>query len=87
MRKEDLSRAIANQLGLPSNEVTPVLEAFMWNVKNEIRNGGQVYLRGFGTFKPIIRKAKVGRNITAGISMALPAKRVAKFKPSKYFMH
>jgi DNA-binding protein HU-beta len=38
---------------------------------------------GFGTFRVIKRKARVGRNPQTGETIQIPAKKVPKFVPGK----
>ncbi|MFN9942779.1 MAG: HU family DNA-binding protein, partial [bacterium] len=43
---------------------------------------GPVQLIGFGTFKPISRKARTGRNPKTGASMKIKASKSVRFVPS-----
>ena len=42
-------------------------------------------LVGFGTFKVVRRKARIGRNPQTGEKIKIAAKNVVKFKPGKGF--
>jgi DNA-binding protein HU-beta len=44
-------------------------------------SGGEVVIKGFGSFKATIRKERVGRNPSTGETMVIPEKTVVKFKP------
>lgn len=69
-----------------SPEVTEkVINQTMVEIKKALYKGSNIYLRGFGTFTPKVRKAKMGRNISRGTQVLIPEHRVPYFKPSKEF--
>jgi len=51
-----------------------------------LKKRDNVYLRKFGTFKLVKRKAKKGRNIKAGTSVDIPERTVVKFVPSDWLL-
>jgi DNA-binding protein HU-beta len=57
------------------------LETTIAVIKEEINNNGEVRIAGFGIFKAVTRKARLGRNPSTGEAMQLPEKIVVKFKP------
>jgi DNA-binding protein HU-beta len=92
MTKKELAQAVQKSLqddllhnGLYLEQIEAVINHTLDNVKAAVYNGQEVTLRGFGTFKPVTRKARPGRNISAGTTVDVPAKRVVKFKPAKSF--
>ena len=69
-----------------SPEVTEkVINETMFEIKKALAQGRNIYLRGFGTWLPKERKAKLARNISKGTTVRIPAHRVPFFKPSKEF--
>ena len=48
-----------------------------------LKGGDKVEVRGFGSFRTRQRNSRTGRNPKTGSSVAVPAKRVPFFKPSK----
>ncbi len=84
MTKAKIVSQISEDTGIMARDTTVIVDAFMSNIKAAARRGEPTFLRGFGTFGIITRKAKPARNICAGTKMLIPAKRVVKFKPSKY---
>lgn len=86
MTKAEIVTRIYEQTGIEKTAVLAVVESFMETVKESLTDGENVYLRGFGTFGVIERKEKVGRNISKGTSVVIPAHKIPKFKPSKEFM-
>lgn len=87
MIKKDLVIKISNATNHNREVCSEVLEATMEAIKTEIRTGGTVYLRGFGTLKTVIRKAKPVQNISKGETFIMPAHPVVKFKESKSFLN
>lgn len=85
MTKAEIATRIYEQTGIEKTAVLAVVESFMETVKESLTDGENVYLRGFGTFGVIERKEKVGRNISKGTSVVIPAHKIPKFKPCKEF--
>lgn len=88
MTKQELISSIRKEIS-PSqawDHVPAVVEAFMSQVKKEVAAGQRIDLRGFGSFSPITRKAKVGRSGPGlKVRTVIPPKVVVKFKPSDAF--
>lgn len=86
MTKAEIVSRISEQTGIEKTAVLAVVESFMETVKESLTDDENVYLRGFGTFGVIERKEKVGRNISKGTSVVIPAHKIPKFKPCKEFI-
>lgn len=85
MTKADIINEVAKQTGLEKVKVTNVVNGFIGAVKDSLKKGNPVYLRGFGSFVVKKRAKKVARNISKGEKITIPAHNVATFKPSKAF--
>ena len=85
MTKQELVFNVANQTGVNQDVVEKVINATMEATKQALFKGRKIYLRGFGTWLPKERKAKLARNISKGTTVRVPANRVPFFKPSKEF--
>ncbi|MBQ0028913.1 MAG: HU family DNA-binding protein [Paludibacteraceae bacterium] len=83
MTKNELIDAIASKSGLTKADSQKALNAVMESIAGELKRGGNVQLVGFGTFSVDERAAREGRNPATGEKMQIPAKKVAKWKPSK----
>lgn len=83
MTKNELIDAIASKSGLTKADSQKALNAVMESIVGELKRGGNVQLVGFGTFSVDERAAREGRNPATGEKMQIPAKKVAKWKPSK----
>lgn len=81
MNKSELISSIACRTGLTKTDSAKALDAFISSVSEEIANGGEVRLVGFGTFGVSQRKATTGRNPRTGETIQICAKNVVKFKP------
>jgi DNA-binding protein HU-beta len=86
MTKAEIVNAVAKNTGREKIEVQAVIEEFMSVVKNSLRAGDPVYLRGFGSFIIKHRAQKAARNITKNTTLVIPAHDVAAFKPAKTFL-
>ncbi len=86
MTKAELVNQIAAQTGYEKATVLNVVESFMENVKGNIVNGEDIFLRGFGTFTRKTRKEKIARNIKAEVSIVVPEHDIPYFKPAKEFV-
>lgn len=71
--------------GTPAAVVEEVITAALGVIKDVVYCGGEVTLRGFGTFGHKNRKAKTARNISTGEAVHVPARKVVSFKPAKDF--
>jgi DNA-binding protein HU-beta len=85
MTKAELINEIALSTGYDKLSVGVIVEAFMDSVKKNVCKGENVYLRMFGSFITRTRKAKVARNISKDISVAVPAHTIVTFKPAAEF--
>ncbi len=85
MTKADLVQNISDKTGLDKKDVQKVLDYFMDEVKNSLKNGENIYLRGFGSFIVKYRAEKTARNIKKNTSIKVPAHYIPAFKPSKSF--
>ena len=86
MRKADLINNIAEKTGIPKVDVLVTLETMFKEVKDTLSQGENIYIRGFGSFIPKKRAAKVGRNIKKNIAVDIPEHYIPAFKPAKEFV-
>ena len=86
MTKADIINQVAINTGYDKKTVGVIVENFTESVKNNLIEGNNVYIRGFGSFITKVRAAKVARNILKQTSVAVPAHRIPAFKPAKEFM-
>jgi len=85
MRKVDLIQSISEKTGIAKVDVLVTLETFFKEIKNSLREGENVYVRGFGSFIIKKRAKKIGRNIKKNIAIEIPEHYIPVFKPAKIF--
>ena len=83
MNKNELISALAGATNLKKTQCSEVLQSFIDTVTNELKNGSEVKIIGFGTFKISKRKATTGRNPQTGAEIQIPASKQPKFSAGK----
>ena len=86
MTKAELVSEIASHTGIDKQAVLAVVESFMVQVKGSLKEGENVYLRGFGSFITKKRAAKTARNISKNTTIVIPEHFAPAFKPCKEFL-
>ena len=86
MTKAELVSEIASHPGIDKQTVLAVVESFMVQVKGSLKEGENVYLRGFGSFITKKRAAKTARNISKNTTIVIPEHFAPAFKPCKEFL-
>ena len=86
MRKSDLINSISEKTGIPKVDVLVTVETMIKEIKTNIANGENIYIRGFGSFITKKRAAKIGRNIKKNVAVHIPEHYIPAFKPSKEFV-
>ena len=51
------------------------------HMAERLAGGGRIEIRGFGSFTPRLRRARVGRNPRTGTLVSFPARYAVHFKP------
>ncbi|HRJ29410.1 MAG: integration host factor subunit beta [Cyclobacteriaceae bacterium] len=87
MTKADIINEIAEKTGVDKADVTASVEAFFSVVKNNMSNGHNIYIRGFGSFINKKRKKKIARNISRNTALVIDEHYVPSFKPAKIFVN
>ncbi len=84
MNRQELIDALAARLGLSKRLITEVLEGFIATVTEELKQGNNVTVTGFGTFRVSHRAARSGvspRDPSQKIQ--IPALKVPAFRAGK----
>jgi DNA-binding protein HU-beta len=79
MNKSELIEIIAKESELSKVAAGKVLDAVVAAVTKSVAKGDSVTLVGFGTFKPVKRAARVGKNPQTGAALKIAARTVPKF--------
>jgi len=84
MTKSELIEVIAAQNPeLTKKQVEFIVNGVFTSVKDALKTGDKVEIRGFGSFKIREKNSKVGRNPKTGDKVEVPSKNVPYFKPGK----
>ena len=59
------------------------LDIFLSEIKNSLKRGERVELRGFGVWSTHLQKARISRNPKTGEKVATPEKKTIHFKMAK----
>lgn len=79
MNKSELIQAIADEAELSKRAV----DAFVSVVTQELKDGNDVTLVGFGTFHTAQSAERQGRNPKTGEPLTIAARKTPKFRPGK----
>jgi integration host factor subunit beta len=83
MIKADLINRIAQEMEISKQEAETGVNLFFETIKDALKRGEEIELRGFGSFRFRTRNARAGRNPRTGEPVQVPPKKVLYFKPSK----
>ena len=82
LTKANLVDAIKNEFGLTKKKSFEVVEALLTIIKQNLENGEDVLISGFGKFCVKAKKERKGRNPATGDDMMLAPRKVVTFKCS-----
>lgn len=84
MTKSELIEVISTQnQELTKKQVEFIVNGVFSSVKDALKSGDKVEIRGFGSFKIREKNSKTGRNPKTGDKVEVPSKNVPYFKPGK----
>src|SRR5580693_7512588 len=83
MTKADLVDRVTALGDLTRRDGEVIVDTLFESVIGALKANDKVEVRGFGSFRTRQRNPRTGRNPKTGASVAVPAKRVPFFKPSK----
>ena len=83
MTKAELITAIAQETGFSKKDAESALGSVISSITGSLKDGNDVRLVGFGTFKVSKRAARTGRNPRTGESINIAAANVPTFKAGK----
>ena len=83
MTKADIVDHIASGTGLTKVETEAVVDGFIQTVISALKEGKNIEIRGFGSFKSKKRKGRIARNPRTGEQVQVEEHFVPYFKVSK----
>ncbi len=84
MTKAELATQVAQNLQVTRKEADLIVGTVLDSIVASLLNGEKVEIRGFGSFRTRTRPPRTGRNPKSGERVAVPAKTIPFFKPSKH---
>jgi len=83
MKKSDLIVTLAAKKNLTEKQATEIVNLIFDGFTNELKNGGRIEIRGFGSFTVRKYKSYKGRNPSTGDAVNVKPKRSPFFKVGK----
>ncbi len=83
MIKLDIVSRVADKTGIPKTKAEIAVESLLDSMKNAMKDGERIELRGFGVFVVKPRKRGIGRNPRTGEVTDIPPGKTIRFKPGK----
>ena len=86
MVRSELLQTLCNHFpNLLRKDIEKILDIIFSEISEALCRGENIEIRGFGTYKVIKRKARVGRNPKNSELVQIPEKKAIKWKMSKTF--
>ncbi len=87
MTRSELIERIAEKCsGFTKRQVEIMFDTVMESIKDALKKGERVEIRGFGNFTVKTRQPRIARNPKTGQSVQVPLKRTVHFKVGKELM-
>jgi DNA-binding protein HU-beta len=83
MIKVDIINQVAEAAEITKVKAIAAVEAVLDAIKESMKKGERIELRGFGVFQVKPRKKGIGRNPRTGKEVKIPPGKTIKFKPGK----
>lgn len=83
MIKQDIVQRVADQLGITKVKAAEVVNCFFDAMRDALKEGERIELRGFGVLVVKNRKTGIGRNPKTGEEVKIPLGKTVRFKPGK----
>lgn len=83
MIKSDIVNRVAEETELPRTKAAQAVDTILEALKEALKDGKRIELRGFGVFQVRDRKRGIGRNPKTGIEVAIAPGKTVRFKPGK----
>ena len=83
MIKQDIVARVSGKMGMTKVRAEEAVDCVIDALKNAMKEGERIELRGFGVFVVKPRKSGIGRNPRTGAPVSLPGRYAPYFKPGK----
>ncbi len=85
MTKSQLIERVAERLAgtISKKDAELIVNTLFRDMAEALRRGDKIEIRGLGSFKPVLRGARIGRNPKTGEKVKVAQKKAVFFKPGK----
>ena len=84
MVKSELVQKLCNMyVNIPHTDIEKILDIIIFEIIEALYRNEAVEIRGFGRFKTVVRRARIGRNPKNFEAVQIPEKKAIKWKMSK----
>ena len=87
VRSELLQKMCNLHPNIIRRDMEKILEIIFFEIMGALCEGKNIEIRGFGTYKIVKRKARIGRNPKNSELVQIPEKKTIKWKISKTFFN
>ena len=87
VRSELIKKVCDENPQLIQKDVEKILKIIFIQISEALSRGENVEIRGFGTYKTVKRKARIGRNPKNSKEVQIPEKNAIRWKMSKNFFN
>tara|TARA_B100000749_G_scaffold224439_1_gene179798 strand:+ start:168 stop:437 length:270 start_codon:yes stop_codon:yes gene_type:complete len=81
--KQDIVNRVADKMEITKVKAEVGVDAVFFALKQAMKEGERIELRGFGVFVVKPRKSGIGRNPRTGDEVPIPPGKTVRFKPGK----
>ena len=85
MNKSELINAVVEKTDVNKKDVEKAVSALFDTIVEQVANGDDIRIVGFGTFECRERKERTGSNPRSNEKITIPASKVPAFKAGKAF--
>lgn len=82
MNKKELCNVVSEKIGMTKKDTLEIIDAVFESITEELADGGDVSLSGFGKFISVEKEERECRNPKTGETVIVPAHNAVKFKAS-----
>lgn len=83
MNREELVKYIAERNHITNTKADEALQSVLDAIKDELTENRSIRIRGFGVFRPVLRKEREARGFMGSGSVTIPERWRVKFSPAR----
>ncbi len=83
MIKQDIVARVSTRMSMTKVRAEEAVDCVIDALKNAMKEGERIELRGFGVFVVKPRKSGIGRNPRTGAEVPIPPGKTVRYKPGK----